>query len=58
MSRKSNKFLAVLDNALVEFLPQKAQYEVIKNFLNQKRSSLALYIIEDELTYLSSSQLL
>ena len=31
MSRKSNKFLAVLDNALVEFLPQKAQYEVIKN---------------------------
>ena len=58
MSRKSNKFLAVLDNALVEFLPQKAQYEVIKNFLNQKKSSLALYIIEDELTYLSSSQLL
>ena len=58
MKNKKNSYLGVLDYSLVEFLPQKAQYEVLRVFLNQKKNSLALYIIEDETTYLSSSQLL
>ena len=58
MKNKKNSYLGVLDYALVEFLPQKAQYEVLRVFLNQKKNSLALYILEDETTYLSSSQLL
>ena len=58
MKNKKNSYLGVLDYALVEFLPQKAQYEVLRVFLNQKKNSLALYVMEDEMTYLSSSQLL
>ena len=58
MDSKNNKFIPILDYALVEFLPQKAQYEVIKQYLNQKNYSLALYVMEDELTYISSVQLI
>ena len=58
MKNKKNSYLGVLDYALVEFLPQKAQYEVLRVFLNKKKNSLALYVMEDETTYLSSSQLL
>ena len=58
MKNKKNSYIGVLDYALVEFIPQKAQYEIFKGFLNKKKNSLALYVAEDETTYLSSSQLL
>ena len=53
-----NNFLAVLDNAIVEFLPQKTQYDVLRSFLHERNKTLSLYIIEDENTYLNSSQLI
>lgn len=55
---KKNNYIAILDNAIVEFLPQKTQYEVLRSFLNNKKCSLSLYIIEDENTYFRSSQLI
>ena len=41
-------FWGVLDNALVSFLPQKAQFEILKSFLLKKKCSLAFYSLEDE----------
>lgn len=55
---KKNNFIAILDNAIVEFLPQKTQYEVLGSFLKNNNSTLSLYITEDENTYLHSSQLI
>ena len=55
---KKNNYIAILDNAIVEFLPQKTQYEVLRSFLNNKNQSLSLYITEDENTYLNGSQLI
>ncbi len=55
---KKNNYIAILDNAIVEFLPQKTQYEVLRSFLNNKNKSLSLYITEDENTYLNGSQLI
>lgn len=55
---KKNNYIAILDNAIVEFLPQKTQYEVLRSFLNNKKKSLSLYITEDENTYLNGSQLI
>ena len=48
MNSKKNEFLPVLDYALVEFLPQKGQYEVLKEFLKQKKyyGNLKLKIIK------------
>ena len=37
MKNKKNSYLGVLDYALVEFLPQKAQYEVLRVYLNKKK---------------------
>jgi len=32
MKNNTSKFWGVLDNALVSFLPQKAQFEILKSF--------------------------
>tara|TARA_A100001011_G_C13991209_1_gene707318 strand:+ start:181 stop:606 length:426 start_codon:yes stop_codon:yes gene_type:complete len=58
MKKNSKSYIAILDNALVEFLPQKAQYEVLRSYLNKNKINLSLYITEDENTYLKSSQLI
>jgi len=58
MKKNSKYYIAILDNALVEFLPQKAQYEVLRSYLNKNKINLSLYITEDENTYLKSSQLI
>ena len=55
---KKNNYIAILDNAIVEFLPQKTQHEVLRSFLNNRNSSLSLYVTEDENTYLNGSQLI
>ena len=38
-----NNFLAVLDNAIVEFLPQKTQYNVLRSFLHERNKTLSLF---------------
>jgi len=58
MKNKKDSYIGVVDYALVEFVPHKAQYEILKVFLNKKKNSLALFVVEDETTYLSSSRLL
>ena len=58
MKKNSKYYIAILDNALVEFLPQKAQYEVLRSYLNKNKLNISLYITEDENTYLKSSQLI
>ncbi len=55
MKNNASKFWGVLDNALVSFLPQKAQFEILKSFLLKKKCSLAFYSLEDENTYLNNS---
>ena len=52
------KFWGVLDNALVSFLPQKAQFEILKSSLYKKKCSLAFYSLEDEYTYLNNASLI
>ena len=37
MKNSTLKFWGVLDNALVSFLPQKAQFEILKSFLSKKK---------------------
>ena len=58
MKNNTSKFWGVLDNALVSFLPQKAQFEILKSFLSKKKYSLAFYSLEDEYTYMNNSSLL
>ena len=58
MKNSTLKFWGVLDNALVSFLPQKAQFEILKSFLSKKKYSLAFYSLEDEYTYMNNSSLL
>ena len=58
MKNNTSKFWGVLDNALVSFLPQKAQFEILKIFLSKKKYSLAFYSLEDEYTYMNNSSLL
>ena len=36
MNINNNKFLAFLDHALLEFLSQKSQYELLSTFLKKK----------------------
>tara|TARA_B100001029_G_scaffold95091_1_gene78095 strand:- start:85 stop:507 length:423 start_codon:yes stop_codon:yes gene_type:complete len=55
MKNSTLKFWGVLDNALVSFLPQKAQFEILKSFLSKKKYSLAFYSLEDENTYMNNS---
>lgn len=57
MNINNNKFLAFLDHALLEFLSQKSQYELLSTFLKKKRLSLAFYSVESEKTYLKSDNL-
>ncbi len=52
------KFLAFLDNALLDFLPQKSQYELLANYLKNKGLSLSFYSVETEKTYLKSDNLI
>ena len=55
---KNNKFLAFLDNALLEILSQKSQYELLSNYLNKKKLSLSFYSVETEKTYIKSNNLI
>jgi hypothetical protein len=55
---KNNKFLAFLDNALLEILSQKSQYELLSNYLIKKKLSLSFYSVETEKTYLNSNNLI
>ena len=55
---KKRNFWAVLDNALISFLSQKTQSEILKNFLFQKKYNLSFYSIEDEHTYINNVKLL
>tara|TARA_B100001540_G_C15667671_1_gene578595 strand:+ start:499 stop:918 length:420 start_codon:yes stop_codon:yes gene_type:complete len=58
MKTNNLKFLAFLDHALLEFLSQKSQYELLSNFLKKKGLSLAFYSVETERTYLKSDNLI
>ena len=42
MKNSTLKFWGVLDNALVSFLPQKAQFEILKSFLSKKKIFFSL----------------
>ncbi len=58
MNMNNKKFLAFLDHALLEFLSQKSQYELLSNFLKKKGLSLTFYSVETEKTYLKSDNLI
>jgi hypothetical protein len=58
MKVNNKKFLAFLDNALLELLSQKSQYELLSTYLKKKGLSLAFYSVETEKTYLKSDNLI